>query len=49
MGADLGWYWWLHDHHDEGIRWLEEALERAGDVADPATAAVAAGCSDCSS
>jgi predicted ATPase/DNA-binding SARP family transcriptional activator/tetratricopeptide (TPR) repeat protein len=43
MGADLGWYWWLHDHHDEGIRWLGDALERAGDVADPAAAAVAAG------
>jgi predicted ATPase/DNA-binding SARP family transcriptional activator/tetratricopeptide (TPR) repeat protein len=43
MGADLAWYWWLHDHHDEGIRWLEEALERAGDVTEPATAAVAAG------
>jgi predicted ATPase/DNA-binding SARP family transcriptional activator len=43
VGADLAWYWWLHDHHDEGIRWLEEALERAGDTADPAAAAVAAG------
>jgi predicted ATPase/DNA-binding SARP family transcriptional activator len=43
MCADLAWYWWLHDHHDEGIRWLEEALEHAGDTADPAAAAVAAG------
>jgi tetratricopeptide (TPR) repeat protein len=43
MGADLAWYWWLHDHHDEGIRWLEEALARAGDTADPAAAAIAAG------
>jgi predicted ATPase/DNA-binding SARP family transcriptional activator len=43
MAADLAWYWWLHDHHDEGIRWVEEALERAGDDADPTAAAVAAG------
>jgi predicted ATPase/DNA-binding SARP family transcriptional activator len=43
MAADLGWYWWLHDLYGEGARWLEEALERAGDAAEPAAAAVAAG------
>jgi predicted ATPase/DNA-binding SARP family transcriptional activator len=43
MGADLGWYWWLHDHHAEGVRWLTEALDRAGDTVDPATLAVAVG------
>jgi predicted ATPase/DNA-binding SARP family transcriptional activator len=43
MAGDLGWYWWLHDLHVEGARWLEEALERAGDAVDPAATAVAAG------
>jgi predicted ATPase/DNA-binding SARP family transcriptional activator len=43
MGADLGWYWWLHDHHAEGVRWLGEAIDRAGDSLDPATLAVAVG------
>jgi predicted ATPase/DNA-binding SARP family transcriptional activator len=43
MAGDLGWYWWLHDLHVEGARWLEEALELAGDAADPAAIAVAAG------